>query len=178
MNTKGLIIFSLVLSLSLFITGSVLAEDKSAPGGIIPKLPQTVNDPELIGGRVYPNWGPPCQRYTYSVFYRDKEGRKPAYMQIYFNGKMIDMFYKKDKNEREIRYELWEIPSGKTFNKAVHFMVYECPSAKLHGEQREYAKGVPPFRTVAECMAWGMSDDVHTLTPEEWKKLVPLEHES
>ena len=94
------------------------------------------------------------------------------------NGKMIDMFYKKDKNEREIRYELWEIPSGKTFNKAVHFMVYECPSAKLHGEQREYAKGVPPFRTVAECMAWGMSDDVHTLTPEEWKKLVPLEHES
>ena len=68
--------------------------------------------------------------------------------------------------------------SGKTFNKAVHFMVYECPSAKLHGEQREYAKGVPPFRTVAECMAWGMSDDVHTLTPEEWKKLVPLEHES
>ena len=91
MNTKGLIIFSLVLSLSLFITGSVLAEDKSAPGGIIPKLPQTVNDPELIGGRVYPNWGPPCQRYTYSVFYRDKEGRKPAYMQIYFNGKMIDM---------------------------------------------------------------------------------------
>src|SRR3990167_9471432 len=94
------------------------------------------------------------------------------------NGKMIDMFYKKDKNEREIRYELWEIPSGKTFNKAVHFMVYECPSAKLHGEQREYAKGVPPFRTVAECMAWGMSDDVHTLTQEEWKKLVPLEHES
>ena len=69
----------------------VFAEDKSAPGGIIPKLPQTANDPELVGGHVYPNWGPPCQRYTYSVIYRDKEGRNPQYVKIYFNGKMIDM---------------------------------------------------------------------------------------
>ncbi len=91
MKIKGLIILSLILFSAIFTTNFAVAEDKSVPGGIIPKLPQTSNDPELIGGRVYPNWGPPCQRYTYSVFYRDKEGRKPEYMQIYFNGKMIDM---------------------------------------------------------------------------------------
>ena len=90
----------IVLGFALFsffhFSDSVFAEAKidsslGVPAGMIPKLPKTANDPELIGGRVYPNWGPPCQRYTYSVLYRDKEGRKPEYMQIYFNGKMIDM---------------------------------------------------------------------------------------
>ncbi|MDP3758749.1 MAG: hypothetical protein Q8Q86_03445, partial [Candidatus Daviesbacteria bacterium] len=50
--------------------------------GIIPKLPKTANDPVLQNGIVYPNWGPPCQRYTYSTIYQDKEGRAPEYMKI------------------------------------------------------------------------------------------------
>src|SRR4030043_970491 len=70
-----------------------LAEEKmNAPsGGVIPKLATTPNDPELLNGHVYPSWGPVCQRYTYSVVYRDKEGREPVYVQIYFNGQMINL---------------------------------------------------------------------------------------
>src|SRR3989344_9705466 len=107
-----LIVGLVILTLFLGKVGFALAEDKNTPGGMIPKLPQTANDPELIGGRVYPNWGPPCQRYTYSAVYRDNEGRKPEYMQIYFNGKMIDMqpaFDKSTAGEKDyqkgVRYE-------------------------------------------------------------------------
>lgn len=83
------------MSLISLIPGVAFAEIKQ-PGfgtsiGIIPKLPKTTNDPVLQNGHVYPNWGPPCQRYTYSTVYSDKEGRAPEYMKIYFNGKMIDM---------------------------------------------------------------------------------------
>ena len=89
LTTRILFVFALVIS--FIISPTVFAEDKNTPGGIIPKLPKTQNDPVLSDGHVYPFWGPPCQRYTYSVIYRDKEGRKPEYMKIYFNGKMIGM---------------------------------------------------------------------------------------
>lgn len=85
------ILFFFALITSFIISPAVFAEDKNTPGGMIPKLPKTQNDPVLSDGHVYPFWGPPCQRYTYSVVYRDKEGRKPEYMKIYFNGKMIEM---------------------------------------------------------------------------------------
>ncbi len=102
-STKSsLIIFFLVLLLFLFTFHSVSAEDKSYSGGIIPKLPKTQNDPVLSDGHVYPFWGPPCQRYTYSVIYRDKEGRKPEYVRIYFNGKMIDI-EKENKNDNDYK---------------------------------------------------------------------------
>ena len=92
MKLKIFIIFVLALTFSFSIFyATVSAEDKNTPAGMIPKLPQTPNDPELINGRVYPSWGPPCQRYTYSVIYADKKGRKPEYMKIYFNGRMIEM---------------------------------------------------------------------------------------
>jgi len=91
MKIKGFVILYLVLFLPLLITGSVLSEDKSAPGGIIPKLQKTASDPELFNNFVYPMWGPVCQRYTYTVTYRDKEGRPPEYVKIYFNGQMVDM---------------------------------------------------------------------------------------
>ena len=113
MKTKGFIIFSLVLFLSVFTFHSVLAEDKSAPGGIIPKLQKTANDPELSNGHVYPEWGPVCQRYTYSTIYRDREGRPPEYVKIYFNGKMIDMA-KTNLNDndykRGVRFEYKSVP--------------------------------------------------------------------
>ncbi len=85
------LVFGAYLLFPFFNFNIISAEDKNVTSGIIPKLPKTPNDPELLNGHVYPFWGPPCQRYTYSVIYRDKEGRKPEYMQIYFNGKMIDM---------------------------------------------------------------------------------------
>lgn len=83
----SLVILSFVF---FFFSNSVNAEDL-APGRVIPKLAQTPNDPLLTNGKVYPFWGPVCQRYTYSVIYSDKEGRAPEYMKIYFNGKMLDM---------------------------------------------------------------------------------------
>ena len=57
-------------------------------------------------------------------------------------------------------------------------MIYNCPSAIKKGEHKEYTKGVPALKTIAECMAWGMSDDTYILKPEVWQKLIPLEHES
>ena len=91
MKVRSFIIISLALVFSIFAFSSVFAEDKNTPGGMIPKIPKTQNDPQLLNGHVYPNWGPPCQRYAYSVIYQDKEGRKPEYMKIYFNGNMINM---------------------------------------------------------------------------------------
>jgi len=92
---KILLVVLLLISPFFIFNSFVRAETKEyssdAPGRTIPKLPQTPNDPELIEGNVYPFWGPVCQRYTYSVVYKDKEGRPPEYVQIYFNGKMIDL---------------------------------------------------------------------------------------
>ena len=93
-------------------------------------------------------------------------------------GKCIDSYDKFDMESHPIHYELWEIPQGQIFNKTVHFAVYDCPSAKSRGEKKEYAKGVPAFKTVAEAMSWGMSDDTHTITPGQWKLLIPNVHES
>ncbi len=110
---KGFIIFGLVLLLSAFITGSVFAEDKNSPGGIIPKLQKTQNDPELFNNFVYPMWGSVCQRYTYTVSYRDKEGRQPQYVRIIFNGKPIDMekANQSDNNYKEgVRYVYKFVP--------------------------------------------------------------------
>ena len=90
-----LLLFVLVISFGFFIFSPIFAEDKniqdSGFAGIIPKLQKTSNDPELFNNFVYPSWGPVCQRYTYTVTYKDKEGRKPEYMRIIFNGKSIDM---------------------------------------------------------------------------------------
>lgn len=92
MKLKKFTFFVLTSILFLGIFASkISAEEKIPSGGIIPKLPKTENDPELFNGHVYPEWGPICQRYTYSTIYRDKEGRPPEYVKIYFNGEMIDM---------------------------------------------------------------------------------------
>lgn len=102
MKTKGFIIFILTLFFVVFTTNFVFAEDKNSPGGMIPKLQKTANDPELFNNFVYPMWGPVCQRYTYTVSYRDKEGRPPQYMRIIFNGKPIDM-EKVDPNDNNYK---------------------------------------------------------------------------
>lgn len=111
MKTK--IVFFCAFLLLLLTFNPSLAEDKSATGGVIPKLPQTANDPELFNGQVYPEWGPVCQRYTYAVTYRDKEGRPPEYVQIYFNGEMIEMS-KSDPAASDyrkgVRYEYQYVP--------------------------------------------------------------------
>lgn len=93
--------------------GVARAEDL-LPAGVIPKLPKTANDPTLLNGKVYPFWGPVCQRYTYSVIYSDKDGRPPEYVKIYFNGRMIDMQKENaDDNDykRGVRYIFQNVPN-------------------------------------------------------------------
>ncbi|MEK7061112.1 MAG: WD40 repeat domain-containing protein [Patescibacteria group bacterium] len=101
-----LLFFVLVFLLSVTIFTSVFAEDKNVQNsgfaGMIPKLPKTPDDPELFNNSVYPSWGPVCQRYTYTVTYKDKEGRKPEYMRIIFNGKPIEM-EKQDQNNNNYK---------------------------------------------------------------------------
>ncbi len=106
MKIKSLIILGLVFVVAFYFFSSVFAEDKniqnSGFAGMIPKLPKTQNDPELFNNYVYPNWGPVCQRYTYTVTYKDKEGRKPEYMRIIFNGKAIKM-EKQNPNDNDYK---------------------------------------------------------------------------
>ncbi len=122
MKAKKFIVLGLAIVFSLFASGSVLAEDKNTPNswttsGTIPKLSKTPNDPELFNNFVYPSWGPVCQRYTYTVTYKDKEGRKPEYMRIIFNGKPIEMdptspkaSLGKEDYQRGVRYEYKFVP--------------------------------------------------------------------
>lgn len=85
-------IFLILLGLFLFCLPILSqAEEKLPAGRTIPKIPQTPDDPTLEEGHVYPFWGAPCTRYTYSVIYKDKEGLEPEYMRIYFNGDWIDL---------------------------------------------------------------------------------------
>lgn len=97
---KTLLVF---IFLSAF-SSNVLAESKPnlGPGQVIPKLPKTADDPILENGGVYPMWGPPCQRYTYHTTYRDKKGRAPEYVKMYFNGKYIDVS-KLDSNDNDYK---------------------------------------------------------------------------
>ncbi len=85
--------FILSILVSFLIPNKSFAEYKSdiPSGQNISKLEVTPDDPKLVNGHVYPNWGPVCQRYTYSVLYVDDKGRPPEYVKIYFNGNMIDM---------------------------------------------------------------------------------------
>ncbi|MDP3997725.1 MAG: WD40 repeat domain-containing protein [bacterium] len=92
--SRFLVILFIVGLLGFLATpNELLAEYKSdTPSGQnIAKLPATPDDPKLLNGHVYPNWGPVCQRYTYSVIYVDDKGRAPEYVKIYFNGQMYDM---------------------------------------------------------------------------------------
>ena len=106
--------FFVYLLLGVFVSLAWAEVKMDTPsGGVIPKLPQTSDDPELFNGHVYPEWGPVCQRYTYSTIYRDKEGRAPEYVQIYFNGEMIDMEkadLADDDYQRGVRYEYKYVP--------------------------------------------------------------------
>jgi len=94
-------------------------------------------------------------------------------------GKLADHYVKLDAKGRPVNYELWDIPAGKTFNRNVKFAIYDCPSALERKEKKEYSKGVPvECKTVAEAIAWGMSNDHYQLSLGQWKKLVPLHDES
>ena len=94
-------------------------------------------------------------------------------------GKMTDEVFKLDVKGRPVKYQLWKIPQGEVFNREVAFVLYDCPSSIERGEKQEYASGVPvEFNSVAEAMAWKMSDNELPMTVEEWIGLTPLKDES
>ncbi len=134
LKMKRILILFLVIIFGFSAFNPIFAEDKNTPNswttsGTIPKLPKTPNDPELLEGHVYPNWGPPCQRYTYSVIYRDKGGQKPEYMKIYFNGQTIDM-QKENSNDNDykkgVKYIYKYVPNKIDSN----FYYYEASNGK------------------------------------------------
>lgn len=88
----SLAVFALVLCPISFPHAEAKPEDlEGMPAGTFPKLPTTPDDPILTDAYVYPFWGPICQRYTYSVIYKDEKGRPPEYVRIWFNGDWIDI---------------------------------------------------------------------------------------
>jgi len=104
---KKFVFFSLAIAIFLIFPQAILAEvkpgiDGATGGQAIPKFPKTANDPILENGGVYPMWGPVCQRYTYHTTYRDKEGRPPAYLRLYFNGRWIDL-EKENANDNDYK---------------------------------------------------------------------------
>ena len=106
-------IFAIFVIFSLSLANNTILAEALPAGSAIPKLPKTTDDPILSGGKVYPFWGPVCQRYTYSVIYADKEGRAPEYVQMYFNGKMLAM--EKDN------------PSDDDYKKGVKYIYQNVP---------------------------------------------------
>jgi len=85
--------------------------------------------------------------------------------------KKLDEFLKFNLKGEAIIHQLWEFPlqadeEKRIFTKTVHFARYQDRSI---GEW--HVKGVPGFNTISEAMAWGMSDDEHKITAEEWKGL-------
>ncbi len=119
MKRVKLLILASLLGL-LFLPRVTLAESKlpPGPGQMIPKIPKTANDPILENGGVYPMWGPPCQRYTYHTTYRDKDGRPPEYIKMYFNG---DWIIPQKEN-----------PSDNDYKKGVRY-IYQFVPNKISG---------------------------------------------
>jgi len=96
----------------------------------------------------------------------------------YQNAQKIDEFVKFDVQGRMINYELWKFPyqeneDERIFSKEVYFTRYLCPSVR-----EWHISGVPEFKTCAEAMAWKMSNDQFSISPEEWKELKPLFNEA
>ncbi|MFH1388149.1 MAG: WD40 repeat domain-containing protein [Patescibacteria group bacterium] len=128
-------IFIVITIISLICFPTVgLTEDKASGSQIFSKLPETPDDPILEYGHVYPFWGATCTEYTYSVVYKDKEGRSPEYMRIYFNGDWIDM--EKENSEDNdykngVKYIYQYVPKTTESN----FYFFEASNSK--GKVRE-----------------------------------------
>jgi len=111
------VVFLIFCLLSSFlIPGRSLAEYKSniPSGQNIPKIEASPDSPKLLNGHVYPNWGPICQRYTYSAIYQDDKNRPPEYMKIYFNGQMYNMDKENPDNNdyfRGVKYVYKYVPN-------------------------------------------------------------------
>ena len=85
----------------------------------------------------------------------------------------LDSYIKYRPDNTLVHYSLHKIKSGEIFRTDAYYMVYDCPSTG-----QTYMSGVEPCKTVAEAMAWKMSDDNYTVTPKNWESMLPLIHEA
>jgi hypothetical protein len=99
-------------------------------------------------------------------------------------GVEIDTYTKYRPDGGEVKYWLYKVPQGDVYSKDVWFNIMDCPSTG-----KRHMEGCPEFKTVAESQAWqmsrpdiaeqlGLDPALLTITPEQWKQLVPLESES
>jgi hypothetical protein len=87
-------------------------------------------------------------------------------------GKELDTYIKIGaKDGRKIRYWLYEFPANADlFPKGAKYMIYDD---SMVGAAEQHMHGVlMKHKTVAEAMAWKQSDDLFTLSPQEWEALV------
>ena len=94
-TSQGLSLIAVACLFSLALVTPVSGELKADVGvaGVIPKLTdqEKAGGPELYSSSVYPFFGSPCTEFTYSVFYRDKDGTPPEYVRIWHAGVWHDL---------------------------------------------------------------------------------------
>lgn len=97
MGIKDSLYVELVFVSMFFILAAhvTFAENKPdlGPLALIPKLTETEkkDGPQLYDGSVNPYFGTTCMNFTYTVRYKDDEGRPPTYMKIWHDYKWYDM---------------------------------------------------------------------------------------
>ena len=89
------------------------------------------------------------------------------------NAKELDTYTKKGaKDGRKIRYWLYEFPKNRDlFPNGATYAIYED---SMLGGAELHMQGIHPSvnaKTVPEAMSWKQSDDLFTLSPQEWEAL-------
>jgi len=113
---KRLLVYLFLVGALIMAPQFAFAEEES-PYEIPEKLTEeeTRDGPRLGGASVYPEWGVPCTKFTYIVFYQDEKGRPPTYVRIHLNGEWHDMENVGGDPERGMAYVYYYIPtSGKS----------------------------------------------------------------
>ncbi|TSC51785.1 MAG: hypothetical protein CEO40_328 [Parcubacteria group bacterium LiPW_72] len=129
MSTTKFFLWMLGIFLALPLLCSAEVKQDTPSGGIFPKLPQTPDDPILENSHVYPSWGAPCARYTYSVVYRDEKGRAPEYVKMYFNGKWLNIEKENSADndyQKGVKYVYKFVPTSTESN----FYFFEASNGK------------------------------------------------
>lgn len=98
---------------------------------------------------------------------------KPAEMISHAKGKLIDEVTKLDINAEPVTWKLYKFPKGEIFSTDAFYCLMDCPSTG-----KQHFEGVEVSKTVAEAQAWAMSNEFVTVTPSDWKRMVPLRDEN
>ena len=111
------------------------------------------------------------QRNQALRFVGDKERDK---FLKHVKAEVLDTYEKESINGNKVYYKLYKLPKGEIFQEDTKAMWYTCPSTGMSN-----FSGVPStMMTVAEGMAWKGSDDTNTITPEQWRMMIPLKDEA